>query len=208
MQLHSHCVSTSSGIWHGVLLQVKPLSWPMHVHRKVLHEALHSPASSAELAAATAAVQAEFARLGRFSSFSSHQLAVQPLQGQAAAAAEAEGDGTSGSGGSSSGVRLALVPGTMGPRTQASAAALEALEAAAAAKAGSSGMTTDTQQQQQQQEVKQQEVKQQQQQVDEAEGSDRSVSGVLCEMDAALIGLMEDMDIMMPAEPAAEFKQQ
>jgi hypothetical protein len=193
----------------NVLLQVKPLSWPMHMHRKVLNEALHSPASNAELAAATAAVQAEFARLGRFSSFSSHQLAAQPLQQQQEAAIDEAGDGSSSSSSGGSGVRLALVPGTMGPRTQASAAALEALEAAAAANAGSSSSsskTSDTQQHNQQAQ-QQQEVKQQQQHDDAAEGSDRSVSGVLCEMDAALLGLMQDMDIMMPAEPAAVDKQ-
>jgi hypothetical protein len=186
-------------------LQVKPLAWPMHTHRKVLNEALHSPASNAELAAATAAVQAEFARLGRFSSFSSHQLAAQPVPGQgslATADAACEEAGSSSSG--SSHVRLALVPGTMGPRTQASAAALEALEAAAAASAGSSSSSKAGGELQQEQAGQgQQHAAEQQQQEHEAVGSDRSVSGVLCEMDAALIGLMQDMDIVMPGEGAA-----
>jgi hypothetical protein len=188
-------------------LQVKPLSWPMHTHRKVLNEALHSPASNAELAAATAAVQAEFARLGRFSSFSSHQLAAQPVPGQGTVAtADAAGDEAGSSSSGSSGVRLALVPGTMGPRTQASAAALEALEAAAAASPGSSSSSKAAEGLRQEQAVQGQQHAAEQQhhhQQNEAVGSDRSVSGVLCEMDAALIGLMQDMDIMMPAEGAA-----
>jgi hypothetical protein len=182
-------------------LQVKPLSWPMHTHRKVLNEALHSPASNAELAAATAAVQAEFARLGRFSSFSSHQLAAQPVPGQGPLATADAADDGAGSSSSSSGVRLALVPGTMGPRTQASAAALEALEAAAAANAGSSSSKAGEELQPEQAREGQQHAAEQQQH--EAVGSDGSVSGVLCEMDAALIGLMQDMDIVMPGEGAA-----
>lgn len=185
-------------------LKVKPLSWPMHMHRKVLNEALHSPASNAELEAATAAVQAEFARLGRFSSFSSHQLAAQPVQRQEAAA-EAASDGSSSSSGGS-GIRLALVPGTMGPRTQASAAALEALEAAAAADPGSSSKASGTQQHEQQAQ-QQQQPSQEQEQPGDTEGSDRSVSGVLCEMDAALLGLMQDLDIMLPNESAASNTQ-
>lgn len=198
------CTRCNTFVCTLCLLQVKPLSWPMHMHRKVLNEALHSPASNAELEAATAAVQAEFARLGRFSSFSSHQLAAQPVQRQEAAA-EAASDGSSSSSGGS-GIRLALVPGTMGPRTQASAAALEALEAAAAADPGSSSKASGTQQHEQQAQ-QQQQPSQEQEQPGDTEGSDRSVSGVLCEMDAALLGLMQDLDIMLPNESAASNTQ-
>jgi hypothetical protein len=204
--MRAPCIIFACKLHHAPCVQVKPLSWPMHIHRKVLSEALHSPASNAELAAATAAVQAEFARLGRFSSFSSHQLAAQPVQGQeAVATADAAGNEE----GSSGGVVLALVPGAMGPRTHASAAALEALEAAAAASSGSSSSSSKAGEgpQKEQGQPQQDEAQQQQQQQHEAEGSDRSVSGVLCEMDAALIGLMQDMDIMMPAEGAAIDKQ-
>lgn len=171
----------------------------MHTHRNVLSEALHGPASNAELAAATAAVQAEFERLGRFSSFSSHQLAAQPVHGRGASADAAD------QGGSSGGVRLALVPGAMGPRTLASAAALEALEAAATASAGSSSSSEAGEGQQQQAEQQHQQHAEEQQQRG-AEGSDRSVS-VLCEMDAALIGLMQDMDLVIPPDPAAVDKR-
>ncbi|KAF6259841.1 rab-GTPase-TBC domain-containing protein [Scenedesmus sp. NREL 46B-D3] len=180
-------------------LKVQPLSWPMHTHRNVLSEALHGPASNAELAAATAAVQAEFERLGRFSSFSSHQLAAQPVHGRGASADAAD------QGGSSGGVRLALVPGAMGPRTLASAAALDALEAAATASAGSSSSSEAGEGQQQQAEQQHQQHAEEQQQRG-AEGSDRSVS-VLCEMDAALIGLMQDMDLVIPPDPAAVDKR-
>eukprot|EP00775_Hariotina_reticulata_P010660 gene10660-10819_t len=40
-------------------LKVKPLSWPLAVHRQVIYSAIDSPASDQELAAATAAAEAE-----------------------------------------------------------------------------------------------------------------------------------------------------
>lgn len=87
-------------------LKVKPLSWPVHMHRKVFAAALSSAVTDAELSAAAAAAREEFARSGRAASFSSKHLARQATAG-----------GT---------MRHELVPGPMGPRT------LSATEAAAA----------------------------------------------------------------------------
>ena len=94
-----------SSFWCSAM-QVKPLSWPLHMHRKVFAAALSSTATDAELQAATAAAREEFVRSGRAASFSSKHLSRQTTVG-----------GTQ---------RHELVPGPMGPRT------LAATEAAAA----------------------------------------------------------------------------
>lgn len=89
------------------LLQVKPLSWPLHTHRKVFTAALESAATDSELQAAAVAAREEFARSGRAASFSSKHLARQATLG-----------GTT---------RHELLPGPMGPRTQAATEAAAAM---------------------------------------------------------------------------------
>lgn len=211
-------------------LQVTPLSWPMHTIRKVLQEALDSPASDAELAATTAAVQAEFQRLGRFSSFSSSQMAPPQLQQQQqqeqghGTAEGATGEGaSSSSSGQQSAVQLEPLPGPVEPHTEASAAALASQRSAEPGQPGASAVDEEQHQHQQQalQAAVQLAVKrsmslgslrgssgslrrlvqpegQQENEVEPAE------SGVLGEMDAALIDMMADMDmdIVMPTLPA------
>lgn len=99
---------------------MKPLSWPLHVHRKVFAAALCGTATDAELAAATAAAREEFIRSGRAASFSSKHLSRQATVG-----------GT---------LRHELVPGPMGPQTQAATeAAAAAVDGTEADVAGSSG---------------------------------------------------------------------
>jgi len=98
------------------LPQVKPLSWPLHTHRKVFSAALESAATDSELQAAAVAAREEFARSGRAASFSSKHLARQATLG-----------GTT---------RHELLPGPMGPKTQA---ATEAAASMACEAVGSSG---------------------------------------------------------------------
>lgn len=92
-------------------MQVKPLSWPIHMHRKVFAAALDSAATDAELQAAAAAAREEFARSGRVASFSSKHLSRQTTVG-----------GTQ---------RHELVPGPLGPRTLAATEAAAAFAVAA-----------------------------------------------------------------------------
>lgn len=113
-------------------MQVKPLSWPLHMHRKVFAAALSSTATDAELAAATAAAREEFVRSGRAASFSSKHLSRQATVG-----------GT---------LRHELLPGPMGPKTLAATeaaaamavAAVDGTEADVATTSGGASSTTGT----------------------------------------------------------------
>lgn len=89
---------------------MRPLSWPLAIHRQVINSAIESPVRDQELAAAAAAAEAEFLRLGRLSSFSSRHLSRQE-NGVGAETHE-------------------LVPGPMGPRNQAAAAVAAAEDTA------------------------------------------------------------------------------
>lgn len=108
----------------GLLLQVKPLSWPLHMHRKVFDAALSSAATDTELQAATAAAREEFIRSGRAASFSSKHLSRQATLG-----------GTT---------RHELVPGPMGPKTLAAteAAAYGAADTAESMQPGADGASS------------------------------------------------------------------
>lgn len=103
----------------GAVVQVKPLSWPVHMHRKVFAAALSSAATDAELSAAAAAAREEFARSGRAASFSSKHLTRQATAG-----------GTT---------RHELAPGPMGPRTLSATEAAAAMAVAAVDSRGTQG---------------------------------------------------------------------
>lgn len=103
----------------GAVVQVKPLSWPVHMHRKVFAAALSSAATDAELLAAAAAAREEFARSGRAASFSSKHLTRQATAG-----------GTT---------RHELAPGPMGPRTLSATEAAAAMAVAAVDGRGTQG---------------------------------------------------------------------
>lgn len=161
------------------LLQVQPLSWPVHTHRQVFADALNSPATEAELKSAAAAVAAEASRLGRFSSFSDRRLAKQDTPG----------------------TRHELVPGVLGPRTAAAAAASGSDTAAEA------GPCTDTAQQvqltaEQCQAAGAAAHNVQQQRLDVGVAGDGSTEGAgsnvgLNELDAAFLDL--DLNMIMPS---------